>query len=116
MSRLVEQPYLKKTTPKFSVGDTVSVAVRIEEGGKQRVQAFQGVVIARKGGGINERVWVRKVTQGIGIERMFLLHSPSVEKIKVVRRGDVRRAKLYYIREKVGKAARVKEKRQATTG
>jgi large subunit ribosomal protein L19 len=105
----------QKTAPgkdyDFNVGDTVKIMVRVVEGNKQREQAFQGVVIKQKGGGATETFTVRKISSGIGVERVFPLHSPNITSIKVVRRGSVRRAKLYYLRERVGKSARIKEKR-----
>lgn len=99
-----------KERPEFRPGDTVRVHVKVVEGERERVQPFEGTVIARKGGGIRESFTVRKVTQGVGVERTFLLHSPQIE-IEVVRRGVVRRAKLYYLRGRVGRAARVEERR-----
>lgn len=107
----VEQAQLRDDIPNFHPGDTVKVHVRVVEGNRQRVQVFQGVVIARRGDGIRESFTVRKVSFGIGVERVFPLHSPIIEKIEVATRGDVRRAKLYYLRDRVGKAAKVKEKR-----
>ena len=107
----VEQPYLRKDIPEFAPGDTVKVHVRVREEGKERIQVFQGVVIRRRGGGTRETFTVRKVSFGIGVERIFPLHSPVISKIEVVRRGKVRRARLYYLRERKGKAARIKEKR-----
>jgi large subunit ribosomal protein L19 len=101
----------KKELPEFDTGDTVQVYVQIQEGGKTRVQRFQGIVIKKKGGGIGQTFTVRKVTQGIGIERIFPLHSPSIEKVKVMRRGKTRRAKLYYLRKRKGKKAKIKEAR-----
>ena len=95
----------------FQVGDTVRIMVRVVEGTKEREQAFQGVVIKQKGGGATETFTVRKISSGIGVERVFPLHSPNIKSIKVIRRGKVRRAKLYYLRDRVGKAARIKEKR-----
>ena len=114
MSQLlnVERPYLKTGLPEFRAGDTVRVHVRVVEGNKQRIQVFQGVVIARRGGGTRESFTVRKISGGIGVERVFPLHSPSLDKIEVVRHGKVRRAKLYYLRELRGKAARIEERRQ----
>jgi len=100
---------LRTDLPDFNVGDTVRVEFRIVEGGKERVQAFTGTVIARKGGGADETFTVRRVSHGIGVERVFPLHSPRVVKIEVTRRGRVRRAKLYYLRDRVGKAARVRQ-------
>lgn len=96
--------------PKIYVGDTVRVGVRIREGGKERVQPYEGTVIAMRNGGINETITVRRIFQGIGVERVFLLHSPRIANIKIVRRGKVRRAKLYYLRDRVGKATRVKQR------
>jgi large subunit ribosomal protein L19 len=105
----VEQSYLKTKVDSFRVGDTVRVHMRIVEGEKERVQVFQGVVIRRKGGGVAESFTVRKYSYGIGVERIFPLHSPRIEKVEVVRSGKVRRAKLYYLRKLRGKAARLKE-------
>jgi large subunit ribosomal protein L19 len=101
---------MKESVPEFSIGDTVRVDVKVVEGGRERVQAFQGTVIQRKGAGIRETFTVRKVTQGVGVERIFPLHSPNVSTIKVIRRGKVRRAKLFYLRKLKGKAARIAEK------
>jgi len=109
----VEKEYLKERAD-FSVGDTVRVHAIVKEGGKERVQVFEGIVIAKKGGGINETFTVRKVSYGVGVERVFPLHSPLVKKIEVKRKGDVRRAKLYYLRERLGKAQNVKEKVENT--
>ena len=102
---------LKPEVSKFNVGDTVVVDVKIVEGEKSRIQKFEGVVIARKNGGISETFTVRKISGGIGVERIFPLHSPNIDGITVSRRGKVRRAKLYYLRERSGKSARIKEKR-----
>lgn len=112
MNRLdsIEKTQLRDNIPAFGAGDTVRVHVRIKEGNKERLQAFEGVVIARKHGGARETVTVRKVSFGIGVERIFPLHATVVDHIDVVRRGRVRRAKLYYLRELRGKAARIKEK------
>ena len=107
----LERPYLKDDIPEFRAGDTVRVHVRVVEGNKQRIQVFMGVVIARRGGGSRETFTVRKISGGIGVERVFPLHSPVIDKIEVVRRGKVRRAKLYYLRELRGKAARIEERR-----
>ena len=108
--RSIEAEYLKSDLPIIYVGDTVTVGVKIREGEKFRVQPYEGVVIARRNGGINETITVRRVFQGIGVERVFLLHSPRIDKIKIVRRGRVRRAKLYYLRGRVGKATRIKQR------
>jgi len=97
--------------PEFAPGDTLKVHVRVVEGSKERVQVFQGVVIRRQGGGVQETFTVRKLSYGVGVERTFPLHTPIVQQIEVVTRGDVRRAKLFYLRDRVGKAAKVKEKR-----
>jgi len=107
----VEQSYLRDDIPDFSPGDNVKVHVRVVEGGRERVQVFEGVVIARSGGGVRETFTVRKVAFGVGVERIFPVHAPIVASIEVVRRGAVRRAKLYYLRDRVGKATRIKEKR-----
>jgi len=109
--RSIEQEFIKTDLPVINVGDNVRVNVKIVEGGKERLQAFEGTVIARRGVGINQNITVRRVFQGIGVERIFLLHSPRIESLKVTRRGVVRRAKLYYLRDRVGKATRVKEKK-----
>ncbi|ERN40887.1 ribosomal protein L19, bacterial type [Rubidibacter lacunae KORDI 51-2] len=108
--RSFEQEQMKDDLPTIHIGDTVRVGVRIREGSKERVQPFEGTVIAKRHGGINATMTVRKVFQGVGVERVFLLHSPRIEKIKIVRRGKVRRAKLYYLRNRVGKATRVKQR------
>ena len=100
---------VKETTPEFSVGDTVKVYVKIKEGDKSRIQLFEGTVIAKKHGGITETITVRRISYGVGVEKVFPVHSPSIDKIEVVRNGAVRRAKLYYLRDRVGKAAKVKE-------
>ncbi|MBI5173933.1 MAG: 50S ribosomal protein L19 [Candidatus Obscuribacter sp.] len=106
----IEAPLLKSNLPAFDVGDTVKVFVKIVEGGKERTQGYEGVIIKHSGHGVGETITVRRVFQGIGIERVFLVHSPRVEKITVQRRGQVRRAKLYYLRQRTGKATRIKEK------
>ena len=105
---------LRSDVPDFRPGDTLKVHVRVVEGNRSRVQVFQGVVIRRQGGGVRETFTVRKVSYGVGVERTFPLHTPIIEKIEVVTRGDVRRAKLYFLRERRGKAARIKELRQNT--
>ncbi len=102
---------LRTDLPPFEAGDTIKVMVRVREGDKERLQAFEGIVLAKKGGGINETFTVRKVSAGVGVERIFPLHSPTVASIEVTRKGKVRRAKLYYLRNVSGKAARIKEKR-----
>ena len=107
----VEAARLRDDIPEFGPGDTVRVHVRVAEGGRERVQAFEGVVISRNGGGLRETFTVRKVSFGVGVERIFPLHAPIIQSIEIVRRGDVRRAKLYYLRKRVGKATRIKEKR-----
>ena len=108
---LAERHGLREGVPVFAPGDTVKVHVKVREGEKERTQVFQGLVIARKGGGVRETFTVRKISQGIGVERTFPVHSPVLEKIEVERHGIVRRAKLYYLRERKGKAARIAEKR-----
>ncbi len=107
----IERQQMKQTLPPFVAGDTVRVHMKVAEGGRDRLQAFEGVVIARRGGGIREAFTVRRISHGVGVERTFPLHSPRVEKIEILRKGHVRRAKLYYLREKVGKETRIKEKR-----
>lgn len=107
----IESAQLRTDLPKFGPGDVVKVHVRVVEGGRERTQIFEGVVIAKNGGGIRESFTVRKVSFGVGVERVFPLHAPIIQQIEVARRGDVRRAKLYYLRDRVGKAARIKEKR-----
>ncbi len=105
-----EDEQLKKELPEIYVGDTVKVGVKITEGNKERVQPYEGVVIAKRHGGINQTITVRRIFQGIGVERVFMLHSPQVASLKVERRGKVRRAKLFYLRDRVGKATRVKQR------
>lgn len=107
----VEKRNIKEGLPHFIAGDSVKVHVRVVEGGRERVQVFEGLVIRRQGSGTRETFTVRRVTYGIGVERIFPLHSPSISKIEVVRRGRVRRAKLYYLRKRTGKAARIRERR-----
>jgi len=101
---------LKQDLPEIEIGDTVRVGVRIQEGGKERVQPYEGTVIAMRNGGINKTITVRRIFQGVGVERVFLVHSPRVAKIDILRRGQTRRAKLYYLRDRVGKATRLKER------
>jgi large subunit ribosomal protein L19 len=108
---LVDAPYLRTDLPEFRPGDTVKVHVRVVEAGRERIQVFQGVVIRRQGGGLQETFTVRKISFGVGVERTFPLHSPSIGKLEVVSRGHVRRAKLYYLRERRGKKARIRERR-----
>ena len=106
-----QKEWLRSDIPPFRPGDTVRVNVRVKEGDKERLQAFEGVCIARKGGGVSETFTVRKISNGVGVERIFPLHSPMIGSLLVVRRGVVRRAKLYYLRDVVGKAARIKERK-----
>ena len=108
---LIDAKSLRDDIPEFAPGDTLKVHVRVVEGNRERVQVFQGAVIRRQGSGLQETFTVRKVSFGVGVERTFPVHSPIVQKIEVVTRGDVRRAKLYYLRDRVGKAAKIKEKR-----
>jgi large subunit ribosomal protein L19 len=108
---LVDQTRLRDDVPTFGPGDTLKVHVNIVEGNRARVQVFEGVVIRRQGGGLQETFTVRKVSFGVGVERTFPVHTPVIEKIEVVTRGDVRRAKLYYLRDRIGKSAKIKEKR-----
>ena len=107
----VEGQYLRDDIPDFAPGDNVRVHVRVVEGGRERVQIFEGTVIARDGGGLRETFTVRKVSFGVGVERIFPVHAPIIQKIEITRRGDVRRAKLYYLRQRIGKATRIREKR-----
>ena len=113
LTEIVEQAQLRDDVPDFAPGDNVKVHVKVIEGNRERVQVFQGVVIARKGAGLRETFTVRKVSFGVGVERIFPIHSPIIERIERVSRGDVRRAKLYYLRDRVGKAAKIKEKRDS---
>jgi len=108
---LIDQSSLRDDVPDFAPGDTLKVHVKVVEGNKERVQVFQGVVIRRQGGGLQETFTVRKLSNSVGVERTFPLHSPIIDRIEVFTRGDVRRAKLYYLRDRIGKRARVKEKR-----
>lgn len=108
---IIEKEQLKADVPDFRPGDTVRVHVKVVEGNRERIQAFEGVVLARRHGGLRETFTVRRISYGVGVERTFPLHSPRVDKIEVVRRGDVRRAKLYYLKDLTGKAARIKERR-----
>ena len=106
----LEAEYTKRELPDMNPGDTVRVFVKIVEGNKERIQAYEGTIIAEHGSGINKTITVRKVFQGVGVERVFLVYSPRIDKITVQRKGDVKRAKLYYLRERSGKATRIKEK------
>ncbi|MVB12925.1 50S ribosomal protein L19 [Caprobacter fermentans] len=110
--KTISQNSMKAELPAFEIGDTVRIDVNIREGERERIQAFEGTVIARKGSGVGETFTVRRVSYGVGVERVFPLHSPNVKGVKVIRRGNVRRAKLYYLRGRVGKAAKVKSKIQ----
>ena len=110
---LVDSQYIRTDVPDFASGDEVKVHVKVVEGNKERVQVFQGNVIARSGSGVAETYTVRKISYGVGVERTFPVHTPTVAKLEVIKRGDVRRAKLYYLRDRVGKAAKIKEKRDA---
>ena len=108
--KAVSDKYLKEELPEMNVGDTVRVHVKIKEGSRERIQVFEGTIIARKHGGIGETITVRRLSYGVGCEKVFPVHSPSIVKVETVRRGKVRRAKLYYLRDRVGKAAKVKER------
>jgi large subunit ribosomal protein L19 len=110
---LVDNQYIRTDVPDFASGDEVKVHVKVVEGNKERVQVFQGNVIARSGSGVAETYTVRKISYGVGVERTFPVHTPTVAKLEVIKRGDVRRAKLYYLRDRVGKAAKIREKRDA---
>lgn len=107
--KAIEQEQLKSDLPKFSAGDTVKVHIRVKEGKRERIQIFEGVVLKRQNGGVRETFTVRKISFGVGVEKIFPVHSPNIEKIEVTRKGKVRRAKLNYLRDRVGKAAKVKE-------
>ena len=109
--KAIEQEQLKSDLPKFSAGDTVKVHIRVKEGKRERIQIFEGVVLKRQNGGVRETFTVRKISFGVGVEKIFPVHSPSIEKIEVTRKGKVRRAKLNYLRDRVGKSAKVKEAR-----
>lgn len=108
--RSIESEYLKSDLPDIQIGDQIRIGVKIQEGGKERIQPYEGVVIAARHSGINRTITVRKVFQGVGVERVFLVHSPRVTSIKILRRGKVRRAKLFYLRDRIGKATRIKER------
>lgn len=111
----IEFEQLRTDAPEFGPGDTVKVHTRVIEGGKERIQVFEGVVIGKKDGGLRSAFTVRKLSHGVGVERTFMMHSPRIAKIEVTRRGAVRRAKLYYLRGKIGKAAKIKERQEART-
>ena len=108
--KALTEKYMKPELPEMNVGDTVRMHVKVKEGSRERIQVFEGTVIAKKHGGINETITVRRISYGVGVEKVFPVHSPSIDKIEVVRSGAVRRAKLYYLRGRVGKGAKVKEK------
>ena len=108
--KILSEQYMKKELPEMNVGDTVRIMVRVKEGNRERTQAFEGTIIAKKHGGINETITVRRISYGVGCEKVFPVHSPSIDTIEVVRNGAVRRAKLYYLRDRVGKKAKVKER------
>ena len=111
---IIEKPRLRDDLPEFRPGDTVKVHVRVVEAGRERIQVFQGVVIRRSGGGLRETFTVRKISFGVGVERTFPVHSPSIARMEIVQKGRVRRAKLYYLRDLRGKRARIRERREAT--
>jgi large subunit ribosomal protein L19 len=113
-TKLIEAVHLKKDIPQFDVGDTVDVLVKIVEEGKTRAQTFEGIVIAKKGSGLGETFTVRKISYGEGVERVFPLHTPSIERILLIKKGDVKRAKLYYLKKKVGKETKIEEKIEHT--
>ena len=108
--KILSEQYMKKELPEMNVGDTVRIMVRVKEGNRERTQAFEGTIIAKKHGGINETITVRRVSYGVGCEKVFPVHAPNVVNVECVRHGKVRRAKLYYLRDRMGKAAKVKEK------
>jgi len=112
--KVTEEGY-KKEIPPFNIGDTVRVTMRVKEGDKERLQSFEGVVIARRGGGLRETFTVRKISYGVGVEKIFPINSPLIEEISVVKRGEVRRAKLYYLRDKKGKEAKIKERSSSSS-
>ena len=108
--QVLSEQYMKPELPEMNVGDTVRVDVKVKEGNRERIQAFEGTIIAKKHGGINETITVRRISYGVGCEKVFPIHSPSIAAVTTVRKGKVRRAKLYYLRDRVGKAAKVKER------
>ena len=109
--KVLSEQYMKSELSPMNVGDTVRITVRVKEGSRERTQAFEGTIIAKKHGGINETITVRRISYGVGCEKVFPVHSPSIDSVTTVRKGKVRRAKLYYLRDRVGKAARIREKR-----
>ena len=113
--RMIEKAQLKENLPQFNIGDTLRIYTKIVEGDRERIQPFAGTLIARKGKGLSESITLRRVFYGEGVERVFLLNSPQIDRIEIERRGDVRRAKLYYLRDRIGKKARVKEKKRTAT-
>ena len=108
--KILSEQYMKKELPEMNVGDTVRVTLRVKEGSRERNQVFEGTIIAKKHGGINETITVRRISYGVGCEKIFPVHSPSIDSVTTVRKGKVRRAKLYYLRDRVGKAAKIREK------
>ena len=108
--KILSEQYMKKELPEMNVGDTVRIMVRVKEGNRERTQAFEGTIIAKKHGGINETITVRRISYGVGCEKVFPVNSPSIDSVTTVRKGKVRRAKLYYLRDRVGKKAKVKER------
>lgn len=110
LMKMIAQEYVKENIPKFNVGDTVKVHIKIKEGARERIQIFEGFVLKRQNGGLGETFTVRRIASGVGVEKTFPLHSPRIDKIEVIRAGDVRRAKLNYMRERTGKAAKIKVK------
>ncbi len=109
--KMIEQDYMKKEIPPFRPGDTVKVHVKVVEGSRERTQVFEGTVIRRRGSSLSETFTVRRISYGVGVERTFPVHSPRLEKIEIMRRGRIRRARLYYLRDRIGKAARIKERK-----
>ena len=108
--KLIEQEHIRTDLPNIAIGDYVRVHLKVKEGARERIQVFEGTIIARKSGGVNETITIRRLSYGVGVERVLPLHSPKISRIEIVRRGKIRRAKLYYLRDRVGKAARVKER------
>ena len=114
--KMIEQEQIRTDLPEIAIGDYVRVHLKVKEGTRERIQVFEGTIIARKSGGINEMITVRRLSYGVGVERVLPLHSPKISRIEIVRRGKIRRAKLYYLRDRVGKAARVKERLEIRDG